>query len=444
MRRQRRRLGSLALITVAACGSGDSSRPDAGISPAADTTIVRDSAAVAIIENPAGDRMLPLVEELRIGVASGSPEYELHRIADVVLDANGWYHVAMSDGVRVFDAEGAYVRRYGGAGAGPGEFRMAPVLWFSGDTSLALDRNLMRTTAFGAAGQVLSTQDARSKPGMYVVPRTRIGASWVAEVYPTPAIQIENENDRPRVNVEPGERFDPPPTALVRYDPASDALRDTLFRVPRAPMYGYPEAPDGLAAPLFGPHPVYSFDDAGRLYWTRADGYGIEVYDAAGRHVRSIRRAYTPIPIEARDIEELAALLVEGWVANTTFRDGDAESYRREMLPRLQTRVQRQVDAAPMPESRVPLGAIRVSPSGRLAVERADAVPPAVRETRRVTGNIPYVSRWDLFDASGQYEGTAALPEGYHLHAIDDERRLIGVLTDDQNVERVVVYATRN
>jgi hypothetical protein len=86
---------------------------------------------------------------------------------------------------------------------------MAPVIWFAGDTIMPLDRNLMRTTAFGPAGRMLGTWNGSSHPGLWITPRASHGSMWIAEVEPIhdPA----NLRNVERIDVAVGERYDPPP-----------------------------------------------------------------------------------------------------------------------------------------------------------------------------------------------------------------------------------------
>lgn len=79
--------------------------------------------------DPVWGHDVSLVEEVRIGRLNGPEEYVFGSIADLTVDAEGRIYVA--DGqvpiVRVYDADGRFVRNLGRRGAGPGEFR-----WISG------------------------------------------------------------------------------------------------------------------------------------------------------------------------------------------------------------------------------------------------------------------------------------------------------------------------
>jgi hypothetical protein len=418
------------MVFPAACAPTDTRDDARNVSGAIS---VRDSAGVAIIENPETGDTLSVRELVRIGSVAGRPDYELFGIFHVAVDANGAYYVGMPNGISVYDARGAFVRRIGRKGQGPGEFNMAPVVWFAGDSVMALDRNLMRTTAFDTTGRVLGTWNSSSHPGLWITPRARHGTTWIAEV--EPIRDLADEQNVQRINIAVGERYDPPPTVLLRYDPVHDVLGDTVYHVPRTSLRGSAQSESGVARPLFSSEPAYAFDGSGNLYVTSADEYRIDVFDTDGRLVRSIRRAYDHVPITPADLDSLPELLVEGYAASMT--GASREQYRRQMLPRMRETVQRQTGAAPLPAARHALGRILVSRGGTILLERADAVAPAVRHAQRVTGRPLPPTRWDLF-VDGRYQGTINLAPGFRAWALSDDGSVTGVMRDESDVEFVV------
>ena len=112
----------LGLAAVAAAGC------EAGGAPA---SMSRDSLGVTIVESTApgwaeGDEWR-IVEEPVVDLAeSGSGDMHLFfRVGDVLRTPDG--HLAVTDRgsqqIRIYDAEGRFLRAFGGAGEGPGEFR---------------------------------------------------------------------------------------------------------------------------------------------------------------------------------------------------------------------------------------------------------------------------------------------------------------------------------
>jgi hypothetical protein len=106
----------------------------------------RDSAGITIVTNPAGvalDHYAPSpAGKLVIGAVDGATEYNFNRIRSVTQLQDS--SIAVLDGneeVRVFDAAGRYLRKFGGAGNGPGELTMARRVWSNRDTVIVWQTN---------------------------------------------------------------------------------------------------------------------------------------------------------------------------------------------------------------------------------------------------------------------------------------------------------------
>src|SRR5690606_2813863 len=111
MQRFTKMLLALGLTGVlAACGGAPGSADWAGT--------VRDSAGIRIVENPAvglwrrGEEWR-VVEELRIGVTEGEPEYMFGNITGMAADRDGRIYVLdqQAQEVRIFDAQGTFLRK---------------------------------------------------------------------------------------------------------------------------------------------------------------------------------------------------------------------------------------------------------------------------------------------------------------------------------------------
>ena len=152
------------LATLLGC-SGDS---DAG--PMAE---VVDSAGARIVTYDLSDVSVPTYwtvgeHDLEIGVADGAGEYTFSRISDVGLSHDGSFVVsdALSQEIRVYDTNGAYVRTLGGPGEGPGEFATAPLIaGLSGDTVFAWDSRSRRITSLSGSGDVIEMVTLRAESG---------------------------------------------------------------------------------------------------------------------------------------------------------------------------------------------------------------------------------------------------------------------------------------
>jgi hypothetical protein len=143
-----------AVVLLAAACSADGAPP---------AVVVRDSAGVRITEiavslGEARSRWSISSEPiLDIGVEHGDAAYEFDGIASAGRLTDGTIAIANSGSgqIRVFDAEGRYLRSMGGLGQGPGEFnRIAWMQIGSSDTVLVIDPELRRVTAFGSGGEL--------------------------------------------------------------------------------------------------------------------------------------------------------------------------------------------------------------------------------------------------------------------------------------------------
>ncbi|HUE96169.1 MAG TPA: 6-bladed beta-propeller, partial [Longimicrobiaceae bacterium] len=156
-----RRIGSGTLIVLglAACGTGggEAARPAAEI----DTL---PNGAVRV-RNPetgvwAEGEEWRLVEELRIGSAMGAGPDAFGDVIDIEVDPLGRIYVLdeQAQEIRVFDADGGYVRTLARRGAGPGEIENARGMAFDNAGSLWVqDPGNGRYSVFDTTGSVLAT-----------------------------------------------------------------------------------------------------------------------------------------------------------------------------------------------------------------------------------------------------------------------------------------------
>lgn len=122
-----------AVFAVSACGT------ERGASPSVPVWILADS---------------PTVE---IGAREGAAPYLFENVVDVEFTDDGQLVIADagSSAIRVFAADGDFVREFGGRGEGPGEFRTLSEIWVASyDTLGAWDSGARRLTYFGPDGGV--------------------------------------------------------------------------------------------------------------------------------------------------------------------------------------------------------------------------------------------------------------------------------------------------
>lgn len=148
MRRPATRLVILSALLVAGCS--ETPNPPPALPP-----------DVEVVENGA----LPLdslvrwsiepAPQLTIGVSEGADAYQLFRVRDATIMADGRVAIANSGSgeIRVFDREGTHVVSMGGPGSGPGEFQfLQDIARWVGDSIIGWDRRQLRISVFDAAG----------------------------------------------------------------------------------------------------------------------------------------------------------------------------------------------------------------------------------------------------------------------------------------------------
>ena len=104
--------------------------------------------------------MVELREELSIGVYDGPEEYMFNRLIHVDADSKGNIYVADVGNVeiKVYDANGKYLRLIGRRGKGPGEFRYPSYFFIdTNDLLYVLDGLQNRLTVFNSEGSFIKT-----------------------------------------------------------------------------------------------------------------------------------------------------------------------------------------------------------------------------------------------------------------------------------------------
>ena len=115
------RVGTLLLTAVAPCGGDKAAPPGARI---------RDSAGIAIVENPdplgadSTGWAIDSVPRARIGATDGDDPYIFGRVTAAIRLDDGRIAVAdaQTSEIRYFDSTGIFIEKAGGKGQGPGEF----------------------------------------------------------------------------------------------------------------------------------------------------------------------------------------------------------------------------------------------------------------------------------------------------------------------------------
>lgn len=155
---------ALVAIPVAGCRADRSARAP---------RTVTDSAGVEVVRvRPPEEWGDPLPVASEIGVPSGAEELELADVAGAIELPDGSVVVAngATDELRVFDADGSFLRAMGGEGEGPGEFLSLDYLGLRGaDTVVVYDARLLRLSLLDATGRFLRSYVIADATLPYVV-----------------------------------------------------------------------------------------------------------------------------------------------------------------------------------------------------------------------------------------------------------------------------------
>ena len=154
--------------------------PTAESIPGADHVTHVISSASPVLDEAAGalvDRLASLTEILSVGALEGEVYEMFGQIQDLAVDTEGNLYVLDDRNavVRVFDPQGNYVRHYGAAGDGPGEFRAPAALAIDGANRLLVADQVRRITAFSREhGNADTTMALRYSPLDFCISATHI------------------------------------------------------------------------------------------------------------------------------------------------------------------------------------------------------------------------------------------------------------------------------
>jgi hypothetical protein len=130
-----RTLYGILVLLVAACTSSD----DSGSS--SPTVVEHPNGSRSVTHQSVAAQPLQLTEDMRVGVADGSEDETFGEIRAFGVDNDGNVYVldAQAQDVRVFDANGQFLRRIVRRGAGPAEVAGANGLFVHSDNTVWLN-----------------------------------------------------------------------------------------------------------------------------------------------------------------------------------------------------------------------------------------------------------------------------------------------------------------
>jgi hypothetical protein len=398
--------GSALLLSIlSACGG------EGGGGDGAWAGTVRDSAGVTVVENPVdglwGEGEAWTVEEVfRVGGMEGGPEAEFGMVIGVDLDDEGRVYVADQQArrLRVFDADGSFVREIGAPGEGPGEFGPGiSGVFIQGDTVNAPDITNARVNRFTTEGEVLTPRRVELSGGIPMRWDETGSGELVAQ--------------RRGMDVEGMEALaDGDPIATL---PAEGEEARVLATLPQGQSFQMSGGNPSIR--IFEAEPMWDLADDGVVAQGMNNQYRIELWrDGALERVVS-----RPVePVEVTEGEERRILdMTREMMASTG------------VPPQAVEQVIQQMEFA---DSYPVFAQLLRSEDGTLWVQRIRTsrdVPEGVEWSAQDMGS----NEWEVFDAEGRYLGVLAFPLRFQpIREVDGV--IWGVERDEFDVQSVVGY----
>lgn len=392
----------LLLAAAAACGADESRRQaESG------TVLQRDSAGIRIVETPGAAARSPIgwtvgaVPDLQLGSVTGDGPEQFHLIGGFAGGIVGLPEgrLAVVDGgsgeLRLFDSGGRFLRRAGGLGEGPGEFR-TPMLvpYVSSDSLLIFDTRLRRFTLFSSDGRA-----HRSFPPEGLPPERVTGAARGAA---DTGILMMTALGVVRMGEE-GQQSDPVGVRWI----SLESGRDEIVAQFETLTFGTNELGDMpyiLDVP-FSTRPSAAMGPNG-FFVVGGDGPEVREFDTDGRLTRVLRLSEAPRPVTRQEVESAIDFMASSF-----------------SVPSQARRVYEQMD---FPDRWPSFQSLRVD---RLGWVWAELYRPRYDET----------PHWMVFDPSGVARGTLELPGDLEVHDIGIDY-VLGRSQDDLEVEYVRRY----
>ncbi len=372
-RRARGAVFAVLVLAAAACGTPPSS------APSVTRVMVGDTLVITTDPGPGSGPSLFTVElDLTIGEADGPEESVLYQASSVSADEEGRIYISdQQDGeVRIFDAHGQFLRRFGRRGDGPGEFNSSSWGWFQvrpvAGRRLTVE-DLPRLRIFDDQGVYLSSFDVLSVmvqgERRYASPR---GIIWLPE----------------RETIVAGWSPDLPDgtdgESLVLLNDSLTVLRELPIREVTGGSY------EGEGWGLSLPHgPDYEWAVAGDrvIAWGVSDEYRIDLFD-----------------LETDSWTRVVLLLPTDPVTND-----DIRSFKEKFLSRSWVQGQEEVweprlNRAVYPEVKPYFADLLGDDEGRIWVQRYSP---------RLGARGEELVRYDLFDGEGQWLGIVDSPVAF-------------------------------
>jgi hypothetical protein len=376
---------------------------DAGQHP---PVVTRDSAGVAIVfaNRPAwadgeGWRIDPDARMV-VGGLAGQRPYEFTSAGDARRLDDGKLlvtHCSNPPELRLYGANGGFLRALGGPGTGPGQCAFILHSWLAGDTVILYDPSLARVTRFPLDGGAPRVAD--------------LDAAGLGDVEHGAPVWTSRFSDgtllgRPNTSPPVTDGRTRAPVTYVRLDLHGMAL-DTLLQV-RGTEYvaaGLGTVAEDVRPVLFSPF-TYAHAHGTLVYLADSEGFEVEERDTDGTLLRRFGRAWEPVPIDRAFRRSYREQRVDAAPANRR------AAVRREMA--------RAVFADHFPAHE---GALLMDPTGHLWIGHV-----------RTPGDTDHA--WSVFDPDGRWLGEVHVPAQLRVTDIGADY-VLGVWRDGRGVQTI-------
>ena len=412
-----KRIWIAALPLAAACGPGADGTGRTG-GPEVVTDTLGDTIVVRTLSGSAWSGDATLVPEGSIGELEGPEEHLFGRILSIAVDDDRNVYVLdeQAQDLRLFDADGTFVRRLARRGEGPGQLSRAEAIAVLSDGRVVVrDPDNVRLQVLGPGPGEM--EEWRYNPN-YSYSQTPLWADRRDRTYLStkdPSKPFGSFATMIVVWGPDGTPLDtlPPPDADFESDvlevksPSGGGTGVSVFPIPFSPTMAWTIHPNG-----------------GFLTGVSTD-YRIELQLEEG--VLRIERDYDPVPVSP---------------AERDFHRESIERGARNLEPRWK------LEGPSIPETKPPFRALYAGRGGRIWVvvstaghsvdnEYHDPDSPYSRPVRWI-----YPLRFDVFEPDGTYLGAVNPPDDFSAFPppVFDGDYVWAVTRDDLDVERVVRY----
>ena len=401
-----------AVLSLAVASCADAQRT-------AHPPTVTDSAGIRIVTNVLPTTAAATVAQtptVEIG-GGGEPAAELSMVVGAVRLGDGRIAIAEQSvrSIKIFDAQGRFVRAMGRQGAGPGEFSSLTRLdLLAGDSLAAYDGLRATLTVFDTTGRVARIERLAAGPGGFKLEGLLgDGTMVLSRAY----------------NLRFGRtsRLERDPITYVAVRPQSSTA-DTIVQVPGSDVYLF--AGEDFSSRRELPFGRVSAIAVGRdrLFTGTGDSWQIETRAPDGRLVAFHRVRHAPAGVTKPEIARYKREYMErikGVRVQATGGGGDRPDMRSAMV----AQAERMLESVPYPETHAPYDSLLTGQDAELWVRRAH---PASGEP----------STWTVLGRDGAASGTVTLPAGMRLFHMGADF-IVGMTRDSDDVEHVAVYPLR-